>query len=64
MSFVLFHEYSDRSRDAVIIYVGENKAEAFDALMNFMDNDSSQADCGINFVTGPTAYTQTDKGDE
>ncbi len=32
-SFVVWHDYSDHSGGAEIIYVGTDKAAAFDALM-------------------------------
>lgn len=33
-AFVLYHEYADNSGQATIVYVGSDKAAAFDALMN------------------------------
>ena len=48
--FVVYHEYNDYGRPAIIIYVGTDKAAAFDALMAFNDSDASQASSGICYA--------------
>lgn len=54
--FVIYHNYSDGSGKPIIVYIGTDKAAAFDTLWEFLMSDNSQGMTGLSMKTAPTSY--------
>ena len=58
--FTIWHNYSDGSGSTSIVYIGSDKAAAFDALWEFLMSDNSQGNTGLKMKTAPTTWMAND----
>lgn len=62
--FAIFHQYSDRSNKPEMIYVGIDKAAAFDALWKFLvDGETTNGD-GLYMYSAPTHFMDSNESND
>lgn len=58
MAFCIYHQYSDRGNKPEVIYIGDDKAAAFDALWKFFDTGDTQNGAELHMMEAPTEYME------